>query len=54
MPRYLACLLTLALLLSSNPLAQQNATVQGAVVDEQRGVMPGATVTATEVATGRQ
>ena len=54
MPRYIACLLTLALLLSSNPFAQQNATVQGAVVDEQRGVMPGATVTATEVATGRQ
>jgi hypothetical protein len=54
MPRRLGCLLALALLMSSNPVAQQNATVQGAVVDEQRGAMPGATVTATEAGTGRQ
>src|SRR5688572_14131165 len=54
MPRHLGCLLVLALLMSTYPVAQQNATVQGAVVDEQRGVLPGATVTATEVGTGRQ
>ena len=54
MPRHLGCLLALALLMSSNPVAQQNATVQGAVVDEQRGALPGATVTATDVSTGRQ
>jgi hypothetical protein len=34
--------------------AQQNATVQGTVVDESKAVMPGATVTATEITTGRQ
>jgi hypothetical protein len=42
-----------ALLLPLSLAAQQNATVQGAVVDESRGVLPGATVTATEISTGR-
>ena len=41
-----------ALLLPANLAAQQNATVQGIVVDESQGVMPGATVTATEISTG--
>ncbi len=43
-----------ALLLSTTLLAQQNATVQGTVVDESKGVMPGVVVTATEISTGRQ
>ena len=34
--------------------AQQNATVQGTVVDESQAVLPGATVTATEISTGVQ
>jgi len=54
MPRFLGCLMACALLLDSSLAAQQNATVQGSVVDESRGVMPGATVTATETSTGRQ
>ena len=41
-------------LLPTSLAAQQNATVQGTVVDESQGVMPGATVTATEISTGRQ
>ena len=43
-----------ALLLSATLAAQQNATVQGTVVDESKGVMPGGTVTTTEISTGRQ
>lgn len=54
MPRFLVALFAFALLLSSSLGAQQNATVQGSVVDESKGVMPGATVTATETSTGRQ
>jgi hypothetical protein len=54
MPRFLGCLLAFAFLISSSLTAQQNATVQGSVVDESQGVMPGATITATEVSTGRQ
>jgi hypothetical protein len=34
--------------------AQQNATVQGTVIDDSRAVLPGATVTVTQVSTGRQ
>jgi hypothetical protein len=43
-----------ALLLSATLVAQQNATVQGTVVDESKGVMPGVVVTASEISTGRQ
>ena len=53
MPRYIAWLIACALLLAPAALAaQQNATVQGTVVDESQGVLPGATVTATEISTG--
>ncbi|HYU78932.1 MAG TPA: TonB-dependent receptor [Vicinamibacterales bacterium] len=38
---------------SANAYAQQ-ATIVGAVADESKGVLPGVTVTATEIATGRQ
>ena len=56
MPRSCAWLIAIALaiLLPSTLSAQQNATMQGAVVDEQKAVMPGVTVTAIEKATGRQ
>ena len=43
-----------ALLLSATLAAQQNATMQGTVIDESKGVMPGVVVTATEISTGRQ
>ena len=43
-----------ALLLSATMVAQQNATVQGSVIDESKGVMPGVLVSATEISTGRQ
>ncbi|MGE0811950.1 MAG: carboxypeptidase regulatory-like domain-containing protein [Vicinamibacterales bacterium] len=46
--------LALTLLVPAASPAQQNATVQGTVVDESQGVLPGATVTATETSTGRQ
>lgn len=42
------------LLLSTAPAAQQNATVQGTVLDESRAAMPGTTVTAIETTTGRE
>ena len=55
MVRSMGWLLVCALmLLPTNLFAQQNATVQGTVVDEQKAVMPGATVTMTEAASGRQ
>src|ERR1043166_8582820 len=54
MLRCLGSLVVCALLLSASLAAQQNATVQGTVVDEQKGAMPGTTVTATEITTGRQ
>jgi hypothetical protein len=47
-------LLAVALLLPSLAAAQQNATLQGSVVDDQKAVMPGVTVTAGETSTGRQ
>jgi len=55
MPRHMGWLIAIALLLvaSSSALAQ-NASVQGTVVDESGGVMPGVSVTATELETGRQ
>ncbi len=43
----------LALTWSTGASAQQNATVVGTVVDESRAVLPGVTVTATDLATGR-
>jgi hypothetical protein len=52
--RHLRSLIAFALLLSPSLAAQQNATVQGTVVDESQAVMPGTTVTATEVSTGTQ
>ena len=54
MHRHIARLLALALLFATPLVAQQNATVQGTVLDESRGVLPGVTVTATEINTGRQ
>jgi hypothetical protein len=54
MPRYTGWLVALALLLPPTLAAQQNATVQGIVVDDSQGVLPGATVTATEISTGAQ
>jgi hypothetical protein len=47
-------LIAFAFLLPPSLAAQQNATVQGTVVDESQGVLPGATVTATEISTGVQ
>ena len=54
MHRNIGWLIVCALLLAPSVAAQQNATVQGTVVDESQGVLPGATVTATEISTGVQ
>jgi Carboxypeptidase regulatory-like domain len=55
MPRRSVCLLLVCVwLLPATLAAQQNATLQGTVIDDSKGVMPGVTVTATDVATGRQ
>ncbi|HEV8394235.1 MAG TPA: TonB-dependent receptor [Vicinamibacterales bacterium] len=56
MPRRFAILLAVCALLlpASFAFAQQNATLQGTVLDDQKGVMPGATVTAIDTRTGRQ
>src|SRR6516225_2108400 len=55
MSRYVRVLIATCLLLGAATVsAQQNATVQGIVVDESQAVMPGTTVTATEVSTGAQ
>lgn len=54
MTRYLAWMLALTLLVPVGLAAQQNARVQGSVVDESKGVMPGTTVTAVEINTGVQ
>jgi hypothetical protein len=43
----------LALTWPTGAIAQQNATVVGTVVDESKAVLPGVTVTATDLATGR-
>ena len=51
--RNLRLLIAFGLLLSAaTAAAQQNATVQGTVADESQAVLPGTTVTATEVSTG--
>ena len=47
-------IVALMLLLPGSSFAQQNATVQGSVVDESRGVLPGGSVTATDISTGRE
>src|SRR5262249_18070617 len=44
----------LVLLLGGTQLHAQEATVAGTVVDESKAVLPGVTVTATSLATGRQ
>jgi hypothetical protein len=55
MPRRTVIVWILCALLLSAPLAaQQNATLQGTVVDDQKGVLPGVTVTITETRNGRQ
>ena len=59
MPRYShhglrGWLIAFTLLLAPNLAAQQNATVQGTIADESQGVLPGATVTATEISNGVQ
>ena len=41
------------LLLAGSAFAQQNATLSGVVTDESKGVLPGVTVTATDLGTGR-
>lgn len=52
--RYIGCVFAFALLLPVSFAAQQNATVQGTAVDDSQGVLPGATVTVTEINTGLQ
>jgi hypothetical protein len=54
MLRYAASVVVLTLCLPAALTAQQNATLQGTVLDESLGLLPGATVTATETSTGRQ
>ncbi|MGE0446269.1 MAG: carboxypeptidase regulatory-like domain-containing protein [Vicinamibacterales bacterium] len=53
MVRLIGSLIACAML-SSSLAAQQNATLQGTVLDAQKAVMPGATVMLTETGTGRQ
>src|SRR6185436_20079011 len=52
--RYVAPALVLTLSLTTGISAQQLATVQGTVVDNSQGVLPGVSVTAIETGTGRQ
>jgi len=54
MLRHIGWLIAFALLLPLSVAAQQNATVQGTVVDESQSVLPGATVTTIEINTGVQ
>jgi hypothetical protein len=55
MRRHVRVLLAIGFLLCATSLrAQQNATVQGIVVDESQALMPGTTVTAIEISTGVQ
>jgi hypothetical protein len=49
-----ARVLAFTLLLPLSLLAQQNATVQGSVVDESKAVLPGVAGTAVEISTGRE
>ena len=56
MVHFLGTRLLAASLLLLSPLAalaQQNANITGAVTDESKGVLPGVTVTATDLGTGR-
>jgi Carboxypeptidase regulatory-like domain len=46
-------LTALLLLLPLTSFAQQNASLSGQVTDESKGVLPGVTVTATDLGTGR-
>src|SRR5262249_27354500 len=50
MPRYPRWITALVFLMLPALAAAQNATVQGAVVDESKASMPGATITVTELA----
>ena len=52
--RSLGWLSVCVLMLSATLAAQQNATLQGIVADDQKAVMPGVTVTAIDTRTGRQ
>jgi hypothetical protein len=57
MPRQLAwrfVAIACAIALPLGLAAQQNATLQGSVVDDSKGVMPGVTITVTEIAAGRE
>ena len=54
MRRYIRWLIACAFLLPPNLAAQQNATVLGIVVDESQAVLPGTSITATEISTGVQ
>lgn len=54
MTRYLRSAIAFMCLLLPVMAAAQTATVQGSVVDESQGVLPGVTVTATDKATGKQ
>src|SRR5262245_34240900 len=47
-------LAALVVLSGATQLQAQEATVAGTVIDESKSVLPGATVTATSLATGRQ
>jgi hypothetical protein len=53
--RGVVCTATFALgLVAVSGFAQQNATLSGTIVDESRAVLPGATITVTEIESGRQ
>src|SRR5690349_6062683 len=52
--RMVLALVLVSCLFSRAAHAQQNASVQGTIVDESAAVLPGATVTATETNTGVQ
>jgi hypothetical protein len=54
MSRSLGALAVVFVSLSSPLFAQTGATIVGSVTDDSKGVLPGATVTATEISTGRQ
>jgi hypothetical protein len=54
MSRYKGLMVAMAILLAPRLAAAQTATMQGIVTDESSAVLPGATVTATELNTGVQ